>query len=66
MGRLEAVAAEMRAELNNMERGERKAKAKLRKLQRKISKTRNANRLATINNSRSQLYIDAIIHLLDD
>ena len=65
MKRLEAVAVEMRAELDNMKRGERKAKAKLRKVHRIISQIRNVNRQASNNNSHSQLYIDAILHLLD-
>ena len=63
--RLEAVAAERRAKLNRMKQVERKAMAKLRKLERKISKIRNANRLAATNNARIQLSIDAILHLLD-
>ncbi|XWS10636.1 hypothetical protein CRYUN_Cryun38cG0013500 [Craigia yunnanensis] len=64
--RLEAVAAEMRAELNHMKRADRKAKAKLRKLQKKNSESRKANRLTAMNNARIQLYKDAILHLLDD
>ncbi|XVF87937.1 hypothetical protein PTKIN_Ptkin19aG0008600 [Pterospermum kingtungense] len=63
---LEAVAAEKRSEVKRMKRAERKTKAKLRKLQRKISKTRRAIRLAATSNARIQLQIDAILHLLDD
>ncbi|XWS10383.1 hypothetical protein CRYUN_Cryun39dG0072900 [Craigia yunnanensis] len=55
----------MTAELNHMERTDWKLKAKLRKLQRKISEIRKANRrLAAMNNARIQLYIDAILHLV--
>ncbi|XP_022718120.1 uncharacterized protein LOC111276639 [Durio zibethinus] len=63
---LEAVVAKMRAELNHMERAERKAKARLGKLQRRNSKTREANRQAAMNDARIQLFIDAILHHLDD
>ena len=65
MKRLEAVAAEMRAELSHMKRADRKQKAKLKKLERKNSESKNANRLAAMNNARIKLYIDAILHPLD-
>ena len=65
MKRLEAVAAEMKAELNHMKRVDRKQKAKLRKVQKKNSESRKANRLAVMNYARIQLYIDTILHLLD-
>ena len=61
--RLEAVAAERRAKLNQMKQTERKAMSKLRKLERKISKIREGHRLAATNDARIQLYIDAILHL---
>ena len=60
--RLEAVAAEIRAELNHMKGTDQKVKAKLEKLHREISETRKANRLlAATNNARNQL----ILHLWD-
>ncbi|WRX28677.1 hypothetical protein QQP08_021164 [Theobroma cacao] len=61
----EAVLAEKRAELNHMERAERKAKKKLRKLEQKNSETKKGNRLAAMNIARIQLDIDAILDLLD-
>ena len=59
---LEAVVAEMRGELNHMKRTDKKQKAKLRKVQKKISKSRK--RLAA-NYARINLHNDAILHLLD-
>ncbi|KAK8648784.1 hypothetical protein V6N13_129527 [Hibiscus sabdariffa] len=61
---LEAKAREMRWELKQMKRAERKFKAKLRRMEHINSETREANRRAAIHNARVQLYIQAMLRLL--
>ncbi|XP_021298816.1 uncharacterized protein LOC110427585 [Herrania umbratica] len=64
--RFQAVLAERRAELNHMEQAERKAKTKLRKLARKNSETKKGNRIAAMNIARIEIYIAAMLDMLDD
>ncbi|KAK8997153.1 hypothetical protein V6N11_020637 [Hibiscus sabdariffa] len=61
---LESKASEMRYELKQMRVADRKSKAKLRKLERINAETREANRRASIDNARNQLYIQAMLLLL--
>ncbi|KAK8705830.1 hypothetical protein V6N13_049419 [Hibiscus sabdariffa] len=63
---LEAKAAEMRRELKQTKREDRKFKAKLRKAERIASETREANRLASLDDARAQLCFQAMLPLLDD
>ncbi|KAL4272226.1 hypothetical protein GQ457_13G000730 [Hibiscus cannabinus] len=63
---LEAKAGEMRRELKQMKREERKFKAKLRKAERVASETREAIRLASLDDAQAQLCFQALLPLLDD
>ncbi|KAK8527016.1 hypothetical protein V6N12_054244 [Hibiscus sabdariffa] len=54
----------MRCELKQMRVTDRKSKAKLRKLEQINAETREANRQASIDNARNQLYIQAMLRLL--